>query len=251
MKKIFKKLLFAMFSVTLAFSFSACDDDDDEQATGNENKLVGTWEIYSQTFNGEAMTHGNGNIIRINSDYTGSFSDDGQSRNFTWTTSGSNLTLTIGGNPLTYVYEVSGNTLTIKGERYPGGEESGVYVCVLKKKTPSNNNQQGDPALVGKWRAMRQTWNSEALEGHSLIITLNADLTGLVNHNGETENNEFTYRVSDDVLYITVLHGGPGYEFPYRYAFENGHLVLAGPAVPAGGSNLANGDYLGYFEKID
>ena len=111
-------------------------------------------------------------------------------------------------------------------------------------------NAKGDTALVGQWRAMRQTWNGTPMESQNLIITMNSNLTGVVSDNGETEHNDFTYRVDDGVIYITILHGGPGFELPYRYEFENGHLVLAGSLPPAGGVD-AYGDYLGYFEKIN
>ncbi len=47
MKKIFKKLLFLTLATTMAFSFSACsDDDDDEGVSASQIKslIVGSWE---------------------------------------------------------------------------------------------------------------------------------------------------------------------------------------------------------------
>jgi len=47
MKKIFKKLLFLTLATTMAFSFSACSDDDDDEGVSSsliKSLIVGSWE---------------------------------------------------------------------------------------------------------------------------------------------------------------------------------------------------------------
>lgn len=92
---------------------TSCDKDDDEPV---ENSIVGTWE-HVQSLEGFSMTV----TMTFNADLTGTSKmvivsgDDTEtiSTNFTYSTSGSTLTLKEGGDTEILTYSISGNQLTL------------------------------------------------------------------------------------------------------------------------------------------
>lgn len=84
MKKIFKLLGIIVLSVIIGFSMAACDEDDEQ---GNNNSsLDGTW-VYSE----DGV---NGKYVFDNGNFTASI-DNVEYMKGTYSTSGSNLTMTV------------------------------------------------------------------------------------------------------------------------------------------------------------
>ena len=111
MKK-FKYLLIMFVAVMVTVS---CSNDDDDKDSGN-NDLVGTWGVSESidgfeisikvTFNADATGI-------INSAYTVNGETETEIDDFTWSTSGNQLTMVLYGDPEISTYSISGNKLTI------------------------------------------------------------------------------------------------------------------------------------------
>jgi len=94
------------------FGLPACDKDDDS----TNDSIVGTWE-HVESIEGFSLTV----TMTFNADHSGTSKlvmiiageTDSETTNFTYSTSGSTLTLTENGESTTLTYFVSGNTLTL------------------------------------------------------------------------------------------------------------------------------------------
>lgn len=81
----------------------------------------------------------------------------------------------------------------------------------------NNNGQQGggdsgnySTLILGTWQVDRMSYNGMSISGEQLIammgniqLTFNAGGTGLLNHNGETQNNDFRWSISGNTLTVT------------------------------------------------
>ena len=72
----------------------------------------------------------------------------------------------------------------------------------------SNNNYS--TLILGTWQVDRMSYNGMSISGEQLIavmgnaqLTFNANGTGLLNHNGETLNNDFRWSISGNTLTVT------------------------------------------------
>lgn len=105
------KLLFLGLLLLGLSGFTSCGDDDDDNGGGNDS-LVGTWK---GTVGGEVELFkylASGDFVQVNLD--GEDDDDGTVRASSYTTSGTTLTLTIGGKSSTATYSISGDKVNVK-----------------------------------------------------------------------------------------------------------------------------------------
>lgn len=105
------KLLFLGLLLLGLSGFTSCGDDDDDNGGGNDS-LVGTWK---GTVGGEVELFkylASGDFVQVN--LYGEDDDDGTVRAGSYTTSGTTLTLTIGGKSSTATYSISGDKVNVK-----------------------------------------------------------------------------------------------------------------------------------------
>lgn len=109
-----KKIKNALMILFLVMAVASCSDDDD---SGFDNDLVGTWEL-TESEDGIEFSI----LAKFNSNETGvistSFTFGGEtspdeSFDFTWSTDGNKLTMVIEGDTEVSTYSISGNRLTI------------------------------------------------------------------------------------------------------------------------------------------
>ena len=84
-------------------------------------------------------------------------------------------------------------------------------MCSDENENENNNNSSGNSysaeMFIGAWRVDNMTVDGQDMTPENMLFIMDADGTGLVNHNGVTENNEFTWSVSGDQLTITPRSG--------------------------------------------
>lgn len=108
--------LFSIVAIIATFSFSSCKSDKDEVSI---HPIVGTW-LYAYTMEGLAFS----DEMMFNADKSGvsttTFEFQGvsekETENFTWSTSGTKITIMAGGKSNTAEYSIVANKLTITAE---------------------------------------------------------------------------------------------------------------------------------------
>ena len=111
-----KKMKYLLIMVMAVMISVCCSDDDDDGV----NPLVGTWG-FTETFEGEEIAlevsfkeNLTGTLL-VTYTYEGEIEVD-ESENFTWSTSGNELTMVIGGETDVSTYLIVGNKLTITSD---------------------------------------------------------------------------------------------------------------------------------------
>lgn len=80
--------------------------------------------------------------------------------------------------------------------------------------TPNNDTPSGqvDPALLpGTWLVDTMTINGANHTPENFMLIFYSDGSGLLNDNGETENNEFSWSISGNKITVTQRHGATEY----------------------------------------
>jgi len=104
------KYFFVMvFAVMLSVS---CNSDDDNSSDLSTHALVGTWGVTEIVEGMEIKAR-----ITFNANNSGTsmltFAGETQTENFSWSTSGNKLTMSISGESEVVTYSINGNKLTI------------------------------------------------------------------------------------------------------------------------------------------
>ena len=107
------------------------------------------------------------------------------------------------------------------------------------------NNTDYAKMIVGTWRVDNMTLNGENFTPENFLIIMNSDGTGLLNDNGETENNQFTWSVSDKVLTIVHRHGQGDFNIS---SISDTEATLEGNTVP--GSDGIDGDVVMHLNRV-
>ena len=103
--------------VITALILTGCSKDDSASSNGGTHELVGSWRLTSANSGGVELStqdladYGFSITFTFNSDNTATGNVMGTSGSGTWSTSGSQLTLSLA-NTLNGTYSVSGNTFT-------------------------------------------------------------------------------------------------------------------------------------------
>lgn len=89
--------------------------------------------------------------------------------------------------------------------------------CQKDDAEPEGNNSNGNEntysqLVVGTWLVDNMTIDGEPRTPQNLQFTFNAGGTGLMNDNGVTENNEFSWNINGSSITITP-HGGNNYVY--------------------------------------
>lgn len=109
----------------------------------------------------------------------------------------------------------------------------------------NQNNTDYAKMIVGTWRVDNMTLNGENFTPENFLIIMNSDGTGLLNDNGETENNQFTWSVSDKVLTIVHRHGQGDFNIS---SISDTEATLEGNTVP--GSDGIDGDVVMHLNRV-
>ncbi|WP_163325639.1 lipocalin family protein [Draconibacterium mangrovi] len=110
--KQLRHFTFAILALILISIFSCSKDDDDKVV----NPIIGTWE-YAESIEGFSMTV----TVTFNANHTGTMhmaividgESESESSSFTYSTDGSQLTITENGESVVVTYSISGDTLTL------------------------------------------------------------------------------------------------------------------------------------------
>ena len=105
------KLKFTLALCLLALvMMTGCSDDDN--GVGHDSNLVGIWDITHTTIDGEEIEFPFAVYVTFNADGTGSWNIAAESEAQTWSTSGSNLTMSLASEgSMTGTYSISGSTM--------------------------------------------------------------------------------------------------------------------------------------------
>lgn len=116
-----------------------------------------------------------------------------------------------------------------------------------KEEGGDTNQDNTDYAkmIVGTWRVDNMTLNGENFTPENFLIIMNSDGTGLLNDNGETENNQFTWSVSGKVLTIVHRHGQGDFNIS---SISDTEATLEGNTVP--GSDGIDGDVVMHLNRV-
>lgn len=98
-----------------------------------------------------------------------------------------------------------------------------------KEEEPATDGNNYAEMIVGTWQVDALLFNGQDITPENLLLIMNEDGTGLVNNNGETENNGFTWTIKDDKLTIVNTHGP--IEYTIKSLTENDAEVV-GSVVP-------------------
>lgn len=71
---------------------------------------------------------------------------------------------------------------------------------------PSGNESSYAELIVGTWLVDNMTFNGEQMTPENIRIIMNEDGTGLLNDNGVTENNGFSWSLDGSQLTIVTRH---------------------------------------------
>lgn len=224
--KTLKKILIALFAIACVGMTVACNKDNDNNnggGSGNtDSRLVGTWEISSIMLNGQDMSQMvRGSQIIMNANGSGSFLIMGQNNSFTWSTNGNILTvIPSGNNSETITCNIASITattctLTSNNMSFPGvGPIEGEVTITLTKAggdpDPQPDTNDYNTLILGTWQVDHMTYNGVDVTSQMLHRTVKLSFyqggTGLLNDNGETQNNDFSWVITGNTITVTE-HG--------------------------------------------
>ena len=219
--KTMKKILTAVFAFALLGMTVACEKDNkDDNGNGNtDSRLVGTWQISSLLVDGQDRTQmiPEGTQIIMNANGSGTFVLFSQNNSFTWSTSGNTLTVNTGGNNSQTItchitrLTATSCTLTSNNMEFPGvGPIEGEVTITLTKEggdTPEPDTNNYSTLLLGTWQVDHMTYNgvdaTEQMLHGTVKLSFYQGGTGLLNDNGETQNNDFSWVITGNIITIT------------------------------------------------
>lgn len=93
----------------------------------------------------------------------------------------------------------------------------GLASCEKDNDTDNSTDTTTKDLVVGTWQVDNMTLNGEQMTPENMLIIMNDNGTGLINDNGETENNDFRWTVEGKTLTITPHP----YNHTYTYTLDN------------------------------
>lgn len=221
--KTLKKIMMALFAIACIGMTVSCNKDNNNNnggGSGNtDSRLVGTWEISSIMLNGQDMSQMvRGSQIIMNANGSGSFLIMGQNNSFTWSTNGNILTvIPSGNNSETITCNIASITattctLTSNNMSFPGvGPIEGEVTITLTKAggdpDPQPDTNDYNTLILGTWQVDHMTVNGVDAPEQMLHGTVKLSFyqggTGLLNDNGETQNNNFSWVITGNIITIT------------------------------------------------
>lgn len=221
--KTLKKIMMALFAIACIGMTVACNKDNNNNnggGSGNtDSRLVGTWEISSIMLNGQDMSQMvRGSQIIMNANGSGSFLIMGQNNSFTWSTNGNILTVIPSGNSSETItcniasITATTCTLTSSNMSFPGvGPIEGEVTITLTKAggdpDPQPDTNSYNTLILGTWQVDHMTYNGVDVTSQMLHGTVKLSFyqggTGLLNDNGETQNNNFSWVITGNIITIT------------------------------------------------
>ena len=110
------------------------------------------------------------------------------------------------------------------------------------KDEPSNGNGNGNgngsgntysKMIVGTWHVTNLTFNGQDMTPQNLLIVFNNNGTGLLNDNGETENNNFKWEINmeEEQPQLIIMPG----DKKIKYKIESmtaANAVISGNTIP-------------------
>lgn len=227
--KTIKKIMMAMFVMACMSLTVSCNKDNDNGGNGgNDNSysamLVGTWQIDQASTNGQDITPFLSNIqLSFNANGTGLMNDGGETHNndFTWSISGNTITV-VTSHDVRMEFTINNMTATECSFSGAGMELDGQIlenIVIHMVKVNGGGGDNPDPGnnystlILGNWQITTAMLDGQDLAGQmgSLILSFYAGGTGLINHNGETENNDFGWSISGNTITITPRGGSYQY----------------------------------------
>lgn len=214
MKRTF---LFALASL-LMLGFVSCSKDDDNNSANGNNALVGTWKFQSVNVNGQDMTSmvGDAQIV-LNANGAGTINVYSNDYSFTWTYSGNTLVVNNGNDNINCTVVSLTNdrcTLTSSNMVFPGvGPVQGEVTIVLVRVGGGSSDNNYSSLILGNWQITAAMLNGEDMVNQmgSMVLSFYDGGTGLISHNGETENNDFGWSISGSTITITPRGGSYNY----------------------------------------
>ena len=109
--------------------------------------------------------------------------------------------------------------------------------------TPGNNESN---SLVGNWKVDNMTYNGTDVTPQDMVLVMNANGTGDVLHNGQSENDNFTWSVNGNVL---TVHPNGGGEYSFTIvSISATEASLTGNVIP--GTDM-QGDVTMHLTKVN
>ncbi|MBO7101161.1 MAG: lipocalin family protein [Bacteroidales bacterium] len=109
-----------------------------------------------------------------------------------------------------------------------------------------NGNSENNNSLVGNWKVDNMTYNGQEMTPPDMVLVMNANGTGDVLMNGQSENNNFTWSVNGNVL---TVHPNGGGEYSFTIvSISATEASLNGNVVP--GTDM-QGDVTMHLTKIN
>lgn len=210
----------AIFSFALIGMAVSCNKDDDKDNNGGSNSpIVGTWNVSEFMVNGQdrsSMIPDNSQIV-INANGSGSFKISGHDYSFSWTLNGNDLTIDNGsGNINCHITNQSANEITFTSSNMSLpviGPVSGEVTITITRNASVNDPNNYSQLLPGTWQIDNFVFNGNDMTEMigTIRFTFNANGTGVLSDNGETQNNNFTWVISGNT--ITITEHGHNMEF--------------------------------------
>lgn len=223
--KTLKKIMMALFAIACIGMTVACNKDNDNNnggGSGNtDSRLVGTWKISSVIVDSLDMSQlVRGSQIIMNANGSGTINIMGQNNSFTWSTNGNTLTVIPSGNSSETItcniasITATSCTLTSSNMSFPGvGPIEGQVTITITKEggdTPQPDTNSYNTLILGTWQVDHMTYNGVDVTSQMLHGTVKLSFyqggTGLLNDNGETQNNNFSWVITGNTITVTE-HG--------------------------------------------
>ena len=235
--KTLRKIMMALLAIAMVGMTTACQKSENtDDGHGDINaSIVGNWTVKQLYWNNTTIPGDSLHMaIIMNENGTGELQSNGMSlpiaqTHFTWALNGTTLNINInnGGATETLSYTVTKLTATecvIQGTVVPGmpnmtGE---VRVDMTREAAPDPDPEpEPDPShyselLPGTWNLDGLTYNGQNMSAMlpNIQLIFNANGTGVMSDNGETENNEFSWVISNNSSNISItVHNGQQYTF--------------------------------------
>lgn len=119
--------------------------------------------------------------------------------------------------------------------------------CTPDSNEPNTPGGNGDGnSLVGKWKVDNMTYNGNEMTPQDMVLVMNANGTGDVLHNGQSENDNFTWSVNGNVL---TVHPNGGGEYSFTIvSISATEASLTGNVIP--GTDM-EGDVTMHLTKVN
>ena len=222
--KTLKKIMMAMFVMACVGLTVSCNKDNDNGNGGGgstQDMLVGTWNVTSLLINGNDMTAMIPEMqIVMNANGSGNCIVNGRDNQFTWSYANNVLTVNTGNGETVNCTITSINSTTAiftsSNMSFPGMGQIPGEVTITLTKAGGNPDPQPDiysQLLPGTWQIDNFVFNGNDMTEMigTIRFTFNANGTGVLSDNGETQNNDFTWVISGNT--ITITEHGHNMEF--------------------------------------